>query len=106
MQTKKDFQEMFGIVDSHKYDCFTKIILSFYPDFTENHNFFLMVHSFFVKNYIKMGYYRKGHYKKDGTWVSGHYVSAFGGKRKSKSPQGCAVIIFGGIISMLLYLLS
>lgn len=46
-----------------------------------------------------MGYYRKGHYKKDGTWVSGHYVSTFGGgKRKSKNPQGCVVIIFGGLI--------
>jgi hypothetical protein len=54
-----------------------------------------------------MGYYRKGHYKRDGTWVSGHYVSKFGsGKRRSKSPQGCVVIIFGGLISILFYLLS
>jgi hypothetical protein len=54
-----------------------------------------------------MGYYRKGHYKKDGTWVNGHYVSTFGsGKRKPKSPQGCLVIIFGGLISMLFYLLN
>ncbi|WP_370900757.1 hypothetical protein [Chryseobacterium gossypii] len=53
-----------------------------------------------------MGYYRKGHYKKDGTWISGHYVSTMGRKRKSaKGPQGCAVIIFGGLISILLCLL-
>ncbi len=51
-----------------------------------------------------MGYYRKGHFKKDGTWVSGHYVNAFGrGKRKVKSPQGCAVIILGGLVSLLIY---
>ncbi|GAA4164545.1 hypothetical protein GCM10022217_35320 [Chryseobacterium ginsenosidimutans] len=54
-----------------------------------------------------MGYYRKGHYKRDGTWVSGHYVSKFGsGKRRSKSPKGCVVIIFGGPISIFFYLLS
>ncbi|WP_294237836.1 hypothetical protein [uncultured Chryseobacterium sp.] len=51
-----------------------------------------------------MGYYRKGHFKKDGTWVSGHYVNAFGrGKRKVKSPHGCAVIILGGLVSLLIY---
>lgn len=53
-----------------------------------------------------MGYYRKGYFR-NGKWVSGHYVSTFGrNTRKSKSPQGCAVIIFGGIISMLLYFCS
>jgi hypothetical protein len=54
-----------------------------------------------------MGYYRKGHFKKNGTWVSGHYVSTFGRRKKrSKNPQGCAVIILGGIISVLLYVLN
>lgn len=53
-----------------------------------------------------MGYYRKGHFRRDGKWVSGHYVSTFGRKRKSTGPQGCAVIIFGGIISLLIYLLE
>lgn len=53
-----------------------------------------------------MGYYRKGHFKKNGTWVSGHYVNTFGRKKHSGSPQGCAVIIFGGIISVLLYVLK
>ncbi|WP_449399999.1 hypothetical protein [Chryseobacterium wanjuense] len=52
-----------------------------------------------------MGYYRKGHFRRDGKWVSGHYVSTFG-RRKSKSPKGCTIIIFGGIISILLYLLG
>jgi hypothetical protein len=54
-----------------------------------------------------MGYYRKGHFRKDGKWVSGHYVRTFGTKRrKGKTPQGCAVIFFGGIISLLLFLLK
>ncbi|GEJ44953.1 MULTISPECIES: hypothetical protein [unclassified Chryseobacterium] len=52
-----------------------------------------------------MGYYRKGHFKKNGTWVSGHYVNKYG-SRRSKSPQGCAVIILGGIISVIMYLLG
>lgn len=54
-----------------------------------------------------MGYYRKGHFKKNGTWVSGHYVSTFGRrKRQPKNAQGCAVIFMGGIISILIYLLK
>ncbi|MFY7816701.1 MAG: hypothetical protein ACOVRK_16085 [Chryseobacterium taeanense] len=52
-----------------------------------------------------MGHDRKGHFRKDGKWVSGHYVSTFGRKRKPASPQGCAVVFFGGIISLLIYLL-
>ncbi|WP_165579271.1 hypothetical protein [Chryseobacterium sp. BLS98] len=53
-----------------------------------------------------MGYYRKGHFR-SGKWISGHYVSTFGRKRrKSNSPQGCAVIFWGGIISFLLYMLG
>jgi len=53
-----------------------------------------------------MGYYRKGHFKKNGTWVSGHYVSTFGGRKNSKkSPPGCVVIILGGMISLLFYFL-
>ena len=60
-----------------------------------------------LRNKNTMGYYRKGHFKKNGTWVSGHYVSTFGGKRYSKkNPQGCVIIIFGGIISLVLYLLK
>ncbi|MEC3876527.1 hypothetical protein [Chryseobacterium salviniae] len=54
-----------------------------------------------------MGYYRKGHFRKDGKWVSGHYVSTFGAKRrKAKMPQGCAVLFLGGIISLLIFLLK
>ncbi|MBB6371372.1 hypothetical protein [Chryseobacterium shigense] len=53
-----------------------------------------------------MSYYRKGHFR-NGKWVSGHRVNTFGRKRKrANSPQGCAVLIFGGIISVLLYLLD
>ncbi|MGE4512242.1 MAG: hypothetical protein AB7E26_00280 [Chryseobacterium sp.] len=53
-----------------------------------------------------IGHYRKGHFRKDGKWVSGHYVSTFGRKKKSASPQGYAVVFFGGIISLLIYLLK
>lgn len=52
-----------------------------------------------------MGYYRKGHFKKDGTWVSGHYVNKYNRRNIQKSPKGCAVIIFGGLIYMLIYFL-
>lgn len=54
-----------------------------------------------------MGYYRKGHFRRDGKWVSGHYVSTFGRKRrKNGSPQGCAILFLGGIISFLIWLLK
>ncbi|WP_157676831.1 hypothetical protein [Chryseobacterium sp. T16E-39] len=53
-----------------------------------------------------MGYYRKGHYKKDGTWVSGHYVSKYSKKSFQKGGNGCAVIFFWGMISILIYFLS
>ncbi|WP_164462437.1 hypothetical protein [Chryseobacterium shandongense] len=53
-----------------------------------------------------MGYYRKGHFRKDGKWVSGHYVRTFGTKRRKGKTQGCAVIFFGGVISLLLFLLK
>jgi hypothetical protein len=54
-----------------------------------------------------MGYYRKGHYKRDGKWVSGHYVNRYSKKINfQKNPKGCAVIFFGGIISVLIYFLA
>ncbi|MDC8106070.1 hypothetical protein ACNFU2_14370 [Chryseobacterium sp. PTM-20240506] len=53
-----------------------------------------------------MGYYRKGHYKRDGTWVSGHYVNKYSRKKFQNGPGGCALIFFGGIISVLVYLFS
>ncbi|MBV8327025.1 hypothetical protein [Chryseobacterium sp.] len=53
-----------------------------------------------------MGYYRKGHFKKNGTWVSGHYVNSRGRGKRYSEPQGCVIIILGGIISFLLYILG
>jgi len=54
-----------------------------------------------------MGYYRKGHFKKNGKRVNGHYVNTFGrGKRRAKNPQGCVVVILGGVLSFLFYVLS
>ncbi|MFZ4931783.1 hypothetical protein [Chryseobacterium sp. Mn2064] len=52
-----------------------------------------------------MGYYRKGHFKKNGTWVSGHYVNTYGRGRRTKNSKGCSGVIWGGIISLLFYLL-
>lgn len=40
---------MFGVVNSHKLGCLTNIKFSFYPDFTENHNFFHAIDFFFVE---------------------------------------------------------
>jgi hypothetical protein len=105
MHAEKDFQEMLGIVDSHKFSWSCKDnFFSFYPLFTRIHKFYRGRDDFFVRK--NMGYYRKGHFR-SGKWISGHYVSTFGRKRrKSNSPQGCAVIFWGGIISFLLYMLG
>ncbi|MGH1518623.1 hypothetical protein [Chryseobacterium sp. JK1] len=54
---------------------------------------------------IKMGYYRKGHFRRNGTWVSGHYVNTYGRNKRRNSSKGCSVIFWGGIISLIFYLL-